>query len=63
MLQAKDITLYRHDGKFEVVATRPIGLDRPWARHREAAESRPATLNSTARPEPDTTPVDTDAEE
>jgi competence protein ComEC len=57
------LALYRHDGKFEVVATRPIGLDRPWARHREAAESRPATLNSTARPGPDTTPVDTDVEE
>jgi hypothetical protein len=57
------LALYRRDGKFEVVATRPSGLDRPWARHYEAGEPRPAAPSPAARPEPDATPADADAEE
>jgi competence protein ComEC len=57
------LALYRRDGKFEVVETRPSGLDRPWARHREAGEARPTTVSPPARPEPEATPADADVEE
>src|SRR5262249_32941876 len=56
------LALYRRDGRFEVVATRPSGLDRPWARHHEAGAVRPAP-GPAAPLGPDATPADTDAEE
>jgi hypothetical protein len=56
------LALYRRDGNFEVVATRPAALDRPWVRHVVPGDARPA---QSARPvEVDATPpVDADAEE
>jgi len=56
------LALYRRDGNFEVVATRPATLDRPWTRHVAPREARPA---QTARPaEVDATPPrEADAEE
>jgi len=54
------LALFRRERHFDVVATRPSGLDRPWAR-RYAPETRPA-LGSAARPAPDATP-DADAQE
>ncbi len=55
------VALFRRDGNFEVVATRPSGLDRPWARRYAPGEMRP-TSGSAARPAPDATP-DADVEE
>jgi competence protein ComEC len=57
------LALYRRDGKFEVVATRPSGLDRPWARRYEAGEKRSMALSPPARLEPDAMPAAADAEE
>jgi competence protein ComEC len=54
------LALFHRDGNFDVVATRPRELDRPWAR-RYPGEARP-TLGSVARPAPDATPPP-DAEE
>jgi competence protein ComEC len=57
------VALFHRDGRFEVVASRPGGLDRPWARRYAAGETRPA-LNSARPPELDATPpTDADAEE
>jgi competence protein ComEC len=56
------LALYRREGKFEVVATRPSGLDRPWARRDAAGETRLAA-HATSRREPDATPAEADAEE
>jgi competence protein ComEC len=57
------VALYRRDGRFEVVATRPGGVDRPWARSYRQGETRPAA--GLARPaEVDATPpVDAEVEE
>jgi competence protein ComEC len=49
------VALFRRDGNFEVVAARPDGLDRPWARRYGPGEMRPAR-GSAVRPEPDATP-------
>jgi competence protein ComEC len=56
------LALYRRDGIFEVEATRPATLDRPWARHMAPREARPAP--NARPPEIDATPpADVDAEE
>jgi competence protein ComEC len=49
------VALYHRDGNFEVVAARPDGLDRPWARRYAPDEAQPAR-GSAVRPEPDATP-------
>jgi competence protein ComEC len=56
------LALYRRDGTFEMVPTRPATLDRPWVRHVTPREARPV---QNARPaEVDATPpVEADAEE
>jgi competence protein ComEC len=56
------LAIYRRDGTFEVVATKPPTLDRPWARHVTPGDARSA---QTVRPaEVDATPpADAEAEE
>jgi competence protein ComEC len=56
------LALFRRDGIFEVTATRPATLDRPWARNVAPSEAKPV---QNARPaEVDATPpADADAEE
>jgi competence protein ComEC len=49
------VALFHRDGNFEVVAARPDGLDRPWARRYGERETRPVP-GSAVRPEPDATP-------
>jgi competence protein ComEC len=57
------VALVHRDGNFEVVAARPGGLDRPWARRYAPGEARPA-LNTAKPPESDATPPpEGDAEE
>jgi competence protein ComEC len=57
------LALFHRDRHFDVVETRPSGLDRPWARRYAAGETRPAP-GSAVRPPPDATPPpDSDAEE
>jgi competence protein ComEC len=55
------LALFHRDGNFDVVASRPSGLDRPWARRYAPGEMRPIP-GSAARPAPDATP-DADVEE
>jgi competence protein ComEC len=56
------LALYRHDGAFEKVATRPATLDRPWARHVTPRDVRPTQTPPPAEVDA-TPPVDADAEE
>jgi hypothetical protein len=57
------LALFRRERNFEVVATRPSGLDRPWARRYAPGGTRPA-IGSAVRPAPDATPPsDADAQE
>jgi hypothetical protein len=56
------LALYRHDGAFEMTATRPATLDRPWARHVTPRDLRP-TQNPRPAGVDATPPVDADAEQ
>jgi len=57
------VALFRRDGNFEVIAARPRGFDRPWARH-DAPGDAPTPAGRARAPELDATPPpDADAEE
>jgi competence protein ComEC len=56
------LALYRHDGAFERVATRPATLDRPWARRVTSRDLRPPQNPRPAEVDA-TPPVDADSEE
>ncbi len=56
------LALARRNGTFEMTATRPATLDRPWARHVAPREARP-TQNARPAEVDATPPADADAEE
>jgi hypothetical protein len=60
--QTGALALYRRDGAFEIVGTRPATLDRPWARHVPSRDLRP-TQNPRPAEVDATPPADADAEE